>query len=308
MISIFNTNQIPKDISGTAVTIGKFDAVHLGHQQLIREVVGSAQEQMLVPVVLTFDRHPASTLNDLEVPVPVIGEKQKERLIADLGVELMLSLPFDEDFARLSADDFVSKVLVKELNAKVVVVGEGFRFGDKAQGNVELLKRLGDQFGFEVKVMPHLIFEGKRISTSWIRELLLQGNVETVAKLLGRYHCTEGLVVHGLKIGREIGFPTANMSRDAEGLLPRDAVYAGWLYAEGKTYMTALSVGTNETFTAVPRLLEAHILDIVGLDLYDKVIVCEYVKFIRPAAKFNGVEDLVDEINRDLEKIRLALG
>jgi len=308
VISISKTSDIPKNLGGSAVTIGKFDAIHLGHQQLISEVVNSAEEHMLVPVVLTFDRHPASTLNEAEVPAPVIGVKQKERLISDLGVELLLSLPFDEDFAKLSAKDFVLKILVEELNAKLVVVGEGFRFGDKAQGDVELLKQLGAELGFQVKVMPHLVAEGKQISTSWIRELLLQGDVETVAKLLGRYHSTEGVVEHGLKIGREIGFPTANMSRDAEGFLPRDAVYGGWLHVDGQRYMTALSVGINETFTAVPRLLEAHILDIRGLDLYDKVIVCEYVKFIRPAAKFNGVEDLVAEINRDLEKIRLALG
>lgn len=127
------------------------------------------------------------------------------------------------------------------------------------------------------------------------------------AKLLGRLHSTTGLIEHGLKIGREIGFPTANMSRDSEGFLPKDAVYAGWLYADGERYMTALSVGINETFTAVPRLLEAHVLDVTELDLYDKLITVEYVEFIRDAAKFNGVEDLVAEINRDLDKIRAIL-
>jgi riboflavin kinase/FMN adenylyltransferase len=120
-------------------------------------------------------------------------------------------------------------------------------------------------------------------------------------------HSTTGLIEHGLKIGREIGFPTANMARDAEGFLPKDAVYAGWLYADGERYMTALSVGINETFTAVPRLLEAHVIDVTGLDLYEKVITVEYVEFIRDAAKFNGVEDLVAEINRDLDKIRSIL-
>ncbi|NCA08396.1 MAG: hypothetical protein EBS85_06710 [Micrococcales bacterium] len=145
------------------------------------------------------------------------------------------------------------------------------------------------------------------VSTSRIRNLLLEGKVALAAKLLGRLHSTTGLIEHGLKIGREIGFPTANMSRDAEGFLPKDAVYAGWLYADGERYMTALSVGINETFTAVPRLLEAHVLDVTGLDLYDKLITVEYVEFIRNAAKFNGVEDLVAEINRDLDKIRAIL-
>jgi riboflavin kinase/FMN adenylyltransferase len=193
------------------------------------------------------------------------------------------------------------------LNAKVVVVGQGFRFGSNQNGDVELLQELGRELGFVVRVIPHIQVDGEVVSISRIRNLLLEGKVALAAKLLGRLHSTTGLIEHGLKIGREIGFPTANMSRDAEGFLPKDAVYAGWLYADGERYMTALSVGINETFTAVPRLLEAHVLDVTGLDLYDKLITVEYVEFIRNAAKFNGVEDLVAEINRDLDKIRAIL-
>jgi riboflavin kinase/FMN adenylyltransferase len=161
--------------------------------------------------------------------------------------------------------------------------------------------------GFMVKVIPHYLIDGEVVSTSKIRSLLLEGNVVAAAKLLGRVHSTRGVIEHGLKIGRQIGFPTANMSRSAEGFLPLDGVYAGWLYADGERYMTALSVGINETFEAVPRLVEAHVIDQQGLDLYDKVITLEYVDFIRHAAKFDGVESLVAEINRDLDKIRALL-
>ena len=308
MMQVSSISEISEDMKPTVVTIGKFDALHLGHQQLISATIEIAEEHMLIPTLLTFDRHPEEILQNSEAPLPVIGPNQKRNLVAEAGIELMVSLTFDDTLANLTAEDFVQRVLVDGLAAKVVVIGEEFRFGAGAKGDVGLLKELGEQLGFMVRVIPAVEANGRRISTSWIRELLLQGEVVAVSKLLGRWHATEGMVEHGLKIGREIGFPTANMARDAEGFLPRDAVYAGWLYADGERYPAALSVGINETFTAVPRLLEAHIIDLRGINLYDKVITCEYVEFIRPAAKFNGVEDLVAEINRDLVKIREILG
>jgi len=307
LITIASLSQLPAEIDATSVTIGKFDGIHLGHQRLIAETIESAEEHSLVPTVITFDRHPFSLLDPEAEPTPLIGSHQKQFLLQEAGIELVLNMPFDDQLASLSAKEFIARILVESLHAKVVVVGEGFRFGANQQGDVNLLRELGKELGFVVRVVPHIQVDGEVVSTSRIRNLLLEGNVSLAAKLLGRLHSTTGLIEHGLKIGREIGFPTANMARDAEGFLPKDAVYAGWLYADGERYMTALSVGINETFTAVPRLLEAHVLDVTGLDLYEKVITVEYVEFIRDAAKFNGVEDLVAEINRDLDKIRAIL-
>jgi riboflavin kinase/FMN adenylyltransferase len=289
------------------VTIGKFDGIHLGHQQLIAETIESAEEHSLIPVVVTFDRHPHSILSPGTEPQALIGPMQKAELLEEAGIELVLNLPFDEYLSKLTPEQFVKTVLVDSLKARIVTIGEGFRFGVDQQGDVETLRNLGVQLGFMVKVIPNYLVDGEVVSTSKIRSLLLEGNVVTAAKLLGRLHSTRGVIEHGLKIGRQIGFPTANMSRSAEGFLPLDAVYAGWLYAEGERYMTALSVGINETFEAVPRLVEAHVIDQQGLDLYDKVITLEYVDFIRNAAKFDGVESLVAEINRDLDKIRALL-
>ena len=307
MITVTSLDNLPTELGGTSITIGKFDGIHLGHQQLIAETIESAEEHSLVPTVITFDRHPFSLLDPAAEPAPLIGQHQKHFLLQEAGIELVLNMPFDDQLASLSAKDFISRILVDSLHAKLVVVGEGFRFGANQQGDVDLLRVLGQELGFVVRVIPHFEIDGEVVSTSRIRNLLLEGKVSLAAKLLGRLHSTTGLIEHGLKIGREIGFPTANMSRDAEGFLPKDAVYAGWLYADGERYMTALSVGINETFTAVPRLLEAHVIDVTGLDLYDKLITVEYVEFIRDAAKFNGVEDLVAEINRDLDKIRAIL-
>ncbi len=307
MITVSSTAEIPAGLPESSITIGKFDGIHLGHQQLLAEAIESADEHLLIPVVVTFDRHPHSILSPGTEPQALIGQNQKSELLEQAGIELVLNLPFDQYLSQLTPEEFVRTVLVESLKAKIVTIGEGFRFGVDQQGDVETLKDLGKQLGFHVRVIPNYLVDGEVVSTSRIRALLLEGNVKGAAKLLGRLHSTQGVIEHGLKIGRQIGFPTANMSRDAEGFLPLDAVYAGWLYADGDRYMTAISVGINETFEAVPRLLEAHIIDVQGLDLYDKIITVEYVDFIRLAAKFDGVESLVAAINKDLDQIRAIL-
>ena len=307
MITVESTKDIPTGLPESSITIGKFDGIHLGHQQLIAETIDSAEEHMLIPVVVTFDRHPNSILSPGSEPQSLIGPTQKTELLEEAGIELVLKMPFDQYLSQLSPEEFVRTVLVESLKAKIVTIGEGFRFGVDQQGDVETLKDLGLKYGFSVRVVPQIQIDGEAVSTSRIRDLLLEGNVRGAAKLLGRMHSTRGVIEHGLKIGRQIGFPTANMERSCEGFLPLDAVYAGWLYADGERYMTAISVGINETFEAVPRLLEAHVIDVQGLDLYDKIITVEYVDFIRLAAKFDGVESLVAAINIDLDQIRAIL-
>jgi riboflavin kinase/FMN adenylyltransferase len=307
MITVSSTAEIPAGLPESSITIGKFDGIHLGHQQLLAEAIESAEEHSLIPVVVTFDRHPHSILSPGTEPQALIGQHQKSELLEEAGIELVLNLPFDQYLSQLTPEEFVRTVLVESLKAKIVTIGEGFRFGVDQQGDVETLKDLGNHLGFQVRVIPNYLVDGEVVSTSRIRSMLLEGNVKGAAKLLGRLHSTQGVIEHGLKIGRQIGFPTANMSRDAEGFLPLDAVYAGWLYADGDRYMTAISVGINETFEAVPRLLEAHVIDVQGLDLYDKIITVEYVDFIRLAAKFDGVESLVAAINKDLDQIRAIL-
>jgi riboflavin kinase/FMN adenylyltransferase len=257
---------------------------------------------------LTFDRHPDALLNPSECKLPVIGPNQKSALIEARGIDATLTLEFDEELAGLSPQAFVQSVLVDRLKAKAVVVGEGFRFGSRGSGTVETLRELGRTLGFRVYEVPKVMVGDRAVSTTLVRELLDSGKVVAAAELLGRNHTNVGVIEHGLKIGRTIGFPTANMSRDCEGFLPLDGVYAGWLRVDGEKLPAAHSVGINETFQAVPRLVESFVLDRKDLDLYDKTVTLEYVEFIRPAAKFDGVESLVAEINRDIEKIRVALG
>jgi riboflavin kinase/FMN adenylyltransferase len=307
MKSFTSLDQISKTLGASAVTVGKFDGIHLGHQKLIGALRSAAKEHGLATVVVTFDRHPDVLLNPDNSKLPIIGPKLKESLIADTGVENLLTLPFDQELANLLPEKFVKQILVDGLKVKIVLVGEDFRFGHKGSGDVHLLRDLGQQLGFEVRVISSAEIDGQKISTSKIREYLDEGNVVAASEMLGRVHASVGMIEHGLKIGRSIGFPTANMSRDCEGYLPLDGVYAGWLCVDGERHAAAHSVGINETFQAVPRLVESHVLDRNDIDLYDKVVTLEFVDFIRPAAKFNGVDDLVEEINRDLIKVRKAL-
>ena len=307
MIEWSSAEQVPADFAETAVTIGKFDAIHLGHQALLTTLLDLAENDALAPVVLTFANHPNSVLNPTSVPLPVIGANQRRQLFDEAGIEGVLNLSFDQALAALTPEEFVSRYLVDALKARWVLVGQGFRFGVKGSGTVDTLRELGALHGFRVIELARLELDGEVVSTTRVRAALDSGDVRLAAKLLGRNHTTVGVIEHGLKIGRQIGFPTANMSREAEGYLPLDAVYAGWLYAGSERYPAALSVGINETFQAVPRLIEAHVIDRTDLDLYDQVVTLEYTDFIRAAAKFDGIESLVAQINRDIDRVRELL-
>lgn len=301
-------SDVSSDIGKTAVTIGKFDCLHLGHESLFANLIEAATKDSLVPTVVTFDRHPDHLLRPDRAKRPIIGKTQKHSLIESLGAEVLIELEFNQALASKTPEEFVKEILVDTLHAQVVMVGEGFRFGNQGLGDTQTLRDLGGQFGFSVSEIKPVEIDGETVSTTRVRNLLDEGNVSAVTKLLGRVHVAVGVVEHGLKIGRKIGFPTANLSREAEGYLPLDGVYSGWLVSEGIRYPAAHSVGINETFQAVPRLVESHVLDETELDLYDKVVTLEFIDFVRPVAKFDGVESLVAQINLDLEVVRQQLG
>lgn len=294
-------NSLPEDFPQTVVAIGKFDALHLGHQQLLHELVELAEESMLASGVVTFDRHPFAVLHPERVPEPIIGPNQKRELLEEIGIDFIQIVKFDEALAQLSASEFVDQYLAP-LRPKLVLVGTGFRFGKGGLGSAADLRELGPKYGFSAREFPNLMLGDSKISTSEIRELLDQGKVSQANLLLGRNHATEGVVEHGRKLGRELGFPTANISRDAEGYLPADGVYAGYLIADGIRYPAAHSVGTNDSIAAVPRLLESHVIGRDDLDLYDKVVRCEYVDKVRGWAKFESVEQLKLQIASDVAR------
>ena len=290
---------LPADYPDTAVAIGKFEAIHLGHQQLIHELVAAAEDGMLAAGVIAFDRHPNAILDPANVPLPVIGPNQKRALFEQLGLDFFQELVFDSELASLSPQEFVTRHLLP-LRPKLVLVGEGFRFGAKGAGDIEVLRTEGKKHGFIAKQVATVMLGDTKVSASKIRSLLDAGKVAEANLLLGRNHATEGIVEHGRKLGRELGFPTANIARDAEGYLPGDGVYAGYLICDGVRYPAAHSVGTNDSIAAVPRLLESHVIGRDDLDLYDKQVRCEYVEQVRGWAKFSSVDELTQQIAKDV--------
>ena len=301
MLEISKANELPSSFGEVAVAIGKFDGVHLGHAQLIHELVEASADQGLAPVIATFDRHPNAVLKPDQIPQPISGPRQKSEILDSLGVEVCLTLTFDQGLANLSPLEFVDQVLVP-MSARLVFVGEGFRFGRGGEGRVSTLRELGLIKGFTVREVAHVLLAGKKVSSTLIREQLDAGRIELANAMLGREHCIVGEIEHGRKLGRTLGFPTANFSRSSEGYLPVDGVYAGWLIADGVRYPAAHSVGTNDSVEAVPRLLESHVIGRDDLDLYGKTCTAEFVAQVRPWSKFGSLEELVQQISNDVSR------
>ena len=302
---------------GTVVTIGAFDGVHLGHRRLIARVRAAAGEIGALAVVVTFDRHPASVVRPGSAPLLLTDLTQKLSLLAAAGTDLTVVLHFDTQRAAEPAEDFVAEVLVGCLNARAVVVGHDFHFGRNREGDVPLLQRMGARLGFDVTGIR--LFragpgtgserEADAISSTRIRRLVAAGDVGAAAHLLGRWYQLRGIVGHGDKRGRELGFPTANLEVDREMQLPADGVYAGWyLRPDGTRHQTAVSVGRQPTFfeSRPYSLVEAHLLDFQG-DLYDEMGTVELVAQLRGQVKFVSVEALIDQMTVDVAQTRRAL-
>jgi len=283
-------------VEQSVVSIGKYDALHLGHQHILKKMVETARANSLPSAVVTFDRHPNHVLKPDQIPVPVLGNDQRQEIFEELGVDLLLELEFDTQLAALPAEDFVQKYLIDALHAQKVFVGEHFRFGQGGRGDSTVIS---DQ-GLDVESISHLSIEGEKVSTTNIRLALEMGEVESAAKMLGRNHKTTGLVEKGRQLGRTLGFPTANLARDSEGMLPSDGVYAGYLHVDGEIYPAAHSVGTNDTVGEIPRLVESHAIGRDDLDLYGKLATVEYVHKVRGWKKFDSVDELVIQMNKDI--------
>lgn len=302
-------DELPADLAPAAVTIGKFDGVHLGHRAVIDRVRQVARERGLVATVVTFDRNPLSVLRPELCPDPLVSNEQKLELLAEAGVEATLMLAFDDDLRTMAPERFVEEVLVAGLHAGAVLVGEDFRFGSRGAGDVELLRSLGAVHGFEVIVVDDVaVEEGRRVSSTWVREALDAGDVQTAARLLGGRPRIRAEVVHGFQRGRTLGYPTANLSSEVEGFVPADGVYATWLIVDGVRYGAATSIGNNPTFEGVPeKQVESHAFD-QTFDLYGRHVEVEFVEYVRGMRKFSGADELAAQMARDEERVRDILG
>jgi riboflavin kinase / FMN adenylyltransferase len=310
-----DVDDVAEGFGPSAVTIGKFDGVHVGHRAVIAHLERAARQHGLVSTVVTFDRHPLSIIDPGKVPPALTSIAQRRELLDDVGVDATLLLRFDAELQSWTPETFVSRILVETLHAELVFVGSDFRFGAKGAGDVALLRTLGAQHGFSVELIDDVDLvddvrpDGeRRVSSTWIRELLGEGRVAEAARLLGREHAVRSVVVHGNQRGRAMGYPTANLDPSCEGFVPADGVYAARVLHDGTVYPAAVSVGNNPTFEGVPaKQIEAHLLD-VDIDLYGETISVLFVSYVRGMVKFSSMDELAAQMRQDDRDIRTLLG
>ncbi|MGQ4512688.1 bifunctional riboflavin kinase/FAD synthetase [Streptomyces sp. DW26H14] len=298
--------DIPQDWGRSVVTIGSYDGVHRGHQLIIGRTVERARELGVPSVVVTFDPHPSEVVRPGSHPPLLAPQHRRAELMADLGVDAVLILPFTVEFSKLSPADFIVKVLVDKLHARAVVEGPNFRFGHRAAGNVDVLAELGTTYDYEVDVIDLRVTGeaggGRPFSSTLTRGLVAEGDVRGAGEILGRPHRVEGVVVRGAQRGRELGYPTANVATLPHSAIPADGVYAGWLTASGERMPAAVSVGTNPQFDGVERTVEAYAIDRVGLDLYGLHVAVDFLAYVRGQEKFESIDALLEAMAGDVKR------
>jgi riboflavin kinase/FMN adenylyltransferase len=275
----------------SVATLGNFDGIHLGHQALVQSAVNDARRLGIPSVILTFEPHPLKILMPERAPKLILAHKDKMQLLQSLGTDVVVVQNFDSAFANIEAEEFVRRVLAERLKIKKVWVGKDLRFGRGRKGSVDDLIRWGGAVGFDVGVVEPVTVNGVRVSSSRIRQLLAEGRVDEVEPMLGRYHFVSGRVVSGHRRGRELGFPTANISPRTE-MLPADGIYATLFQLGDEKLLSVSNIGLNPTFGEGPRTVETFVLDFDG-DLYGASAKLFFVKKIREEKKFASVDQLI---------------
>jgi riboflavin kinase/FMN adenylyltransferase len=317
--------NLPGSWGRCVLTIGVFDGVHRGHQSLINRAVQLAKERDVPSVVLTFDPHPSEVVRPGSHPAQLTTLRRKAELVEQLGVDVFCVLPFTPELQHLPAAEFAHEILVERLHASVVVVGDNFTFGHRAQGDVALLSALGKRFGFTAEPAKLLSAhepgsEDVTYSSTYIRSCIDAGDVGAAEQALGRPHRLEGIVVRGDGRGRELGYPTANLSLPRYAAIPADGIYACWFSAEkhGKELgdrtdtlpkaplRAAVSVGTNPTFSGRERRVEAFVLD-SGADLYGQRVSVDFVARLRNMERFDSADALIEQMDNDVARTRALL-
>ncbi|MFP5345716.1 MAG: bifunctional riboflavin kinase/FAD synthetase [Actinomycetes bacterium] len=315
-------SEVPRGYGPSVVAIGNFDGVHRGHVAVLSRLVAEARGRRARAVAITFDPHPLQVLRPEHAPAQLVGNEHKVALLAETGLDGVLVLPFTLELASWSPERFVEDVLVRALDSTAVVVGRDIRFGHRNAGDLSTMQRLGEQHGFDVVVLDDVTGPGsgaepgqaRRWSSSWTRELLAAGDVAAAAEVLGRLHRVSGRVVHGDHRGRELGYPTANLGQQMQGMVPADGVYAGWLVRldrpeedPDRHLPAAISIGTNPTFDGRQRRVEAYVLDRTDLELYGETIALDLVEYLRETLRFDDIDTLKQQMAKDVERCHEVL-
>lgn len=289
------------------VTIGVFDGVHAGHKYLLKQAKEIAIAANATLTVASFDPHPVSVLRPDDFQGLLTLPEYRAKLLKAAGADRVEFIDFDKSVAKMSPDEFVETILLDQLNASSIVVGENFRFGVNASGDIDTFKTLSAKFGFNLSIVK-LVGDRETWSSTRVRKEIIAGHVEAAREILGRPHRVTGVVVHGDHRGRELGYPTANLEVTTNLLIPADGVYSGLLNARDDVFPAAISIGTNPTFDDVlNRRVEAYVLDRTDLDLYGQEISIEFIGFVRGMEKFDGIAQLVSQMAKDVENTRVQI-
>jgi riboflavin kinase/FMN adenylyltransferase len=301
---IRHLEELPAAARGGAVAIGNFDGVHLGHRRIVERLLARAAELRGPAIVFTFDPHPVRLLRPAECPPPLTWTERKAELLAGIGVDRVVAYPTDEALLHLTARQFFERIVVEALGARALVEGPNFYFGHNREGDVRLLGELGATAGMTLDVVEPVVADGEIVSSSRVRRLIAAGDVAAAAQLLAAPYRIRGLVTHGAGRGARIGFPTANLA-GIDTLLPAAGVYAGRAWVDGVAAPAAINLGPNPTFGDGALKVEVHILD-REVALYGQPLEVEFTARLRDVVKFGSAEELVAQLRRDIEAVRLA--
>ncbi len=298
--------SIGRRLKNPAITIGNFDGVHKGHQALFQKVKQWADKLKGESVVMTFNPHPIEVLFPDRPLSFITSHQQKLDLIERCGIDAAIIIPFNHDFSKMSAREFVEIVLVEKIGIKAIVVGHDYRFGHSREGDIDFLKKLGEQHGFEVDTITGIRLNDTVVSSTAIRQMIVKGDVRRANTLLGRFFEVSGTVIAGKKRGAGLGFPTANIRMPALAA-PRTGVYVVEAEVDGKTYGGAANLGYNPTFGDTDLSLEVHLFDF-NRDIYGQQIVVRFIDRLRDEKRFSGPGELIEQIARDVKRAREILG
>lgn len=304
-MEIIHGNCNEKVIEGyTGVGLGNFDGLHIGHMSLINILIREAKLNGFKSVVYTFSKHPGNILRKKLFTPLLTTESKKIELLNETALDCLYFDNFDEEYSRMTPEEFVKKILVDKLNVKIVVAGFDYRFGYNGEGNAALLKELGKKYKFKAIIIPSIKIDDEVVSSTKIRQYVSKGDMDNVFKLLGRHYSVTAEVISGRRVGNTIGFPTANISPEGYLILPRNGVYITKTLLDEKLYKSMTNIGYNPTFEAEKKLtVETHIIDFER-NIYGSRIEVFFLKKIRDEKKFNSIEELKDKIKSDREKAR----
>lgn len=300
-MTIIKSLEEINNIGDSFVTIGNFDGIHKGHIKLIKKTVEEANDKGCKSVVFTFENHPMMYFRTNSIK-NIITNDEKIKILKSLGVDIVLMIPFDEYMTKISTVEFVKNILIDKLSCKKIIVGHDFTFARNKEGNCTILKELGKLYDMEVEIIEPIKIDGIRVSSSYIRKLIELGKVDDIKKFLGRNYHLEGEVIHARKIGRTIGFPTANLKVNKNLIVPKNGIYAVKVYLKNREFYGATNIGHNPTVNGKSLSIETHILDFEE-DIYGDLIKIEFLNRIRDEKKFNSLDELKNQLSEDVKYV-----